>query len=585
MYNQTLPIPRAFKSLMDLVSDRGGYFEKSIQTALRWIAAGRMQVCGKSANNSIFELLNRSTWLRLIEDGIPIDDLDDFLRIIPVDRGVEILRNLYSECGDNKWDVLPTLEYYAGSSRDAISIGVIGEVYEVMLDMLDPPIVGDLWIPFDPIGALCIRALRRGYMVNAVSMSGCIDDGVYLKLLLAIEFGVTHSSSVQLDIKRELNGFPLTTAEQTIAIPPFGVKLAHHSRLYQWNSSNGKSSDQFDRSETMVIHELLKRIKGRSIFLVPSGFLFSRRQDQILREQIVHRGGEDNDLESIVSLPPGVLFSTKISTAIMVVGRSRNIYTRFVDLGINSRTAREVEDIVRSSRDLILGRVDDPSRSCLVDRDTISKNDYIFAPSRYLKRPVEVGLNAVSLSEICIGIKPPVLSKSDDGDDAFEIGIPDLGLWVGLTGPFDKKIKLKRNSSDLFCLMSGDIILSIKGTVGKSGVLGEIGDHISVCSQSCIGLRIKSDNDVATRILPGYLLLFIRSEIGQSQLESLKVGAAVQHINLKTLMDSFMVPLPNLAEQTRIVKDYENLVRMENEISSIYKNMSDIEKSRWTVQS
>ena len=584
MYQSNLPIPSAYSAL--IAATRGALSSgKARQLALTWIAAARMVTLGTASDlTNIGELNSLAAWKELQKAGLPVDDMIAMFDmqsggLSSIEDSVKIVETLQKELGNGQWDVLPTLSVVRRfRAEDDGPNDFIAPVAELMLDLVGAPDRGDLWLPFDSRGLLTIRALRRGWKVNAAQMMD-IADPVELKLLLAIEHGMPSHPRVQTEIFRDAQGRPMTTASNVIAIPPIRARV-RDTRLSQWDSTSGKSVEQFDRSESMAVYELLHRVTGRAVFLVPAGVLFTGGQDQRLREFILHRGGECDDLETVIALPTGVFTALGIASALLVVGCSTHNRMRLVDLGIAKRGTTDVAETILTGRDLALGKIDDSSRSCFVTRDELKANDYVLSPGRYLTKKVVVGPNAVSLGELCQLIRAPAPNKGDEGDEAIEVGIPELnsGRWSRPVRPFDKQLKVRSTGKDLTSLKSGDLLLSVKGTVGKVGLLGNMDQPKVVASQSCVGLR------VSAAVSPEYLLMYLRSDEGQAQLEALKVGSTIQHVSITTLLESFLVPVPDKQAQQAVENDYEKLCKLEMEISQIEELIKGIAKSRWAFE-
>lgn len=169
---------------------------------------------------------------------------------------------------------------------------------------------------------------------------------------------------------------------------------------------------------------------------------------------------------------------------------------------------------------------------------------------------MDPGPNAVKLEEICVAVRPPALTK-DDGIEMDEVGIPEIGVWSRIAGPFRKKVRLKSGGNSRPTLQPNDVILSVKGTIGKAGLIGDLVEGTAVVSQSCVVLRMRRGKD-QVQVMPEYLLMYLRSEAGRFQLEGLQVGATMQHVSPATLLGSFRVPLPQMEEQRLVVAEYRH---------------------------
>lgn len=116
---------------------------------------------------------------------------------------------------------------------------------------------------------------------------GQVDSA--LPLLLGIQYGQLNGPRLETEVERDREGRPLTRAAFVLACPPFGMPV-HRSRLAQWDSSDGEATERFVRSETWAVRRLVNRASKKAVFLVPPGVLFTRGQEQRLREYLLHRG-------------------------------------------------------------------------------------------------------------------------------------------------------------------------------------------------------------------------------------------------------------------------------------------------------
>lgn len=583
MIRTQLPIPRAFVALQHIAQSRAADGWASVAFALTWIAAARMVHSGNVPGvGKVEELAGEAAWERVARAGLAVDALER-VSGTRFELGMErnglvhasdIVKELAYDMGSQPWDVLPTLSASLKDQRSAEGM-VSPEVAELMLDMLGTP-SGSLWIPFDPWGVLTIRALRRGWSVNTAQLLPHYDSS--LSRLLAIEYGTVEITSVSSEIERNVEGRPLTRADFVLALPVFGMQV-RESRLAQWDSSKDKAVDRYHRSETWAIQELVNRTGIKAVFLVPPAVLFSRGQEERLREHLLERIGGNNELQSIVALPGGAYFSSNVGTAVMTITPGHhNNQVLMVDLGLAKRSSTNVDELVRMFKDVALGLKDDPERACRVTPGKIWATDLSFTPSRYLQKRVDVGPNAVALEDICELLKAPVLSKEEDAIEQIEVGIADTAGWRPIAeGP--AKVARIKPRRDLPTLEQGDLVVSIKGTIGKIGLMGDIKLDAMVVSQTCVGLRIKPSRREA--VSAEFLLMYLRSPSGQAQLQGLQAGAAIQHISPQTLMNSFLVPLPDALIRLAVKEDYRRLCELEAEKASIEQQMTELCESRW----
>lgn len=581
MIRTGLPIPRVFRALLDAFRDHS-VGSNAITFALTWLAAARMVVKGNVPGvTSVDELGTEAGWKAVELAGLPLQGVirwsgADKHDTVLLSAGKNAVKELVADLGTQPWDVLPTLSASAMASRDAEGM-VSTEVVELMLDMLGEP-RQDLWVPFDRWGALTVQALRRGWRVKTASMMGMAEST--LPLLLAIEYGAPQAPGLETEVERDREGRPLTQSAYILACPPFGMSVPD-TKLAQWDSSKGESTERFVRSETWVVRELVNRASKKAVFLVPPGVLFTRGQEQRLREYLLHRGGEYNELHSVVALPSGAVSGTNLGTAVMVLTPDHgNDDILMVDLGLTRRSITNLDELVRTHRLVALGLEKDAERACRVDRDDIMRNEVSFAPARYLRKSVEVGPNAVPLEDICDVIRAPILVRDEKAVEVLELGIPELGGWGSVGQGLEKKARVK-GRRDLPTLEQGDLVLSIKGSIGKAGLVGNVEPGAVVVSQSCVALRIVPKQ--RDKVSAEFLLMYLRSESGQTQLESLQAGATVQHVSPQSLLTSFLVPMPTAKEHDAVVADYHRLCQLEQDVKRIQEQITEIAKSRWAL--
>lgn len=582
MIRQDLLLPRTFRALQDIVREHWIGYAESLVFALTWMAAARMVLLGKVPGATrVDDLAREESWRELEATGLPVHGVKRWLPSGESGgeqaraRAIDVVKDLVGDLGTRPWDVLPVFSLSVGTSKEGVDGALSAGVSELMLDMLGSP-AGTLWIPFDRWGTLTIRAHRRGWKVNAAQMLGGQEST--LPLLLAIECGEPTSPEVESVLDRDAQGMPLMRTENVLACPPFGV-VVRDTRLVEWDSMGGRSNERFARSETWLVHELVNRCTSNALFLLPPGLLFTKGQEQRLREYLLLRGGERNELKSVVALPSGALSNINLATAIVhTTPGQHNENTRFVDLGLSRRAATNLDELLHKHWNLALGAEEDSARACSVTRDVMLNTEASFAPSRYLVKAVEIGPNAIALGDICELVRAPVMAREDEAVELLEVGIPDLGRWCEVSSGLEKTVRVKGRKG-LPTLQQGDLVVSVKGTIGKTALMGSIASETAVVSQTCIALRLTRAQ--AAYLSPEFVLMYLRSKQGQAQLESLKAGSAVQHISPQSLLSSVRVPVPEREEVDAVERDYRQLCELERKVDVLSREIVTLAASRW----
>jgi hypothetical protein len=592
MMRTETPTTRAFWQLADLARLDG--FSDARLFALVWLAAGRMVVLGKAPTiTSVDQLVDVAGWKGLHEAGFPPEGLDLVERPRAASSTAHetgrraaaagIVAELQRELGDHPWDVLPCVVASGPRRGFELEGSIVPELAALLLDLVGEPRGAELWVPFDYSGQLTVEALRRGWRVLAASPLHTWS--LVSQLLLTIEAGAPQHHSVRYDVERDSTGRPIATADYSLVVPPFAIQV-RESRMATWDATGGRSLDQFARSESWAIFEFVNRTKKRAVFVAPQGVLFAKGQEQRLREYLLHRGGECNEVEAVIALPPGVFSATAIAGAALVIvpGGSADA-VRMVDLGSGRRSLSDAGEIIEANRAIAIGaeQATQTDRLRHVSRDEIAANEYSFAPSRYLRRVADLGTDVVRLGDICEPLRPPTTAKEQSPYEVAEVGMQDLNAWHAIHRSPEKSVYLKNAPKDSALVQPGDIVFSIKGTVGKLALMGEAAQkRPTVVSQSCLALRLIQQS-AAKNISPEYLLMYLRSPHGQAQLEGLQVGAGVQHISPSTLMTSVLIPVPSAEVYREVREEFDKLCRLEEQVAELEGEMAQLIRGRWST--
>ena len=618
------PAYRALWALMDLA--RGTHKANNAWLyALTWLAAARLAISGQDPEIiEIGDLISESTWNKLPEELIPAEAKD---LVWGVGRGhsqdssirtqaLGIVAGLIAEYGQNEWDVidaswsLPEI-WRADSNADA---ALAPELCELAFACLQAPPESVIWIPFDSSGQLVVRAIRNGLKVIAAGPGRRTDT--HLRLLMAIEgFGLRKDCPVQFDVprgnvKREIK------AEFLIATPPFGMRLQTGAGWRQWE---GDESDlvlqsslyrrhgpvtqvQIDRSDSWAVAAFWPRVSRRAVFLASSGILFSKGQEQRLREHLLL---ESRSLLAAVLLPTRMLSVTTLASAMLILDRSGEPHSmRLVDateMTIDTKSSMRYARNLDHERvaSLVNKQAADEKAVCDVSIEEILKQDFSLMPGRYLRPALSTAAGPRRpLGDLVEVIRAPAASKESIAIMVQEAGFPELDRWRAVTGPCSKTTLLQPRKIGNHQLRSGDILLSIKGTLGKSGLIGDVPGNADVSfgledkaensdnsdisslplvpSQSCIALRVRNAS-----ISPTVLLLYFRSDDFKRQIESLRSGAAIAHVTPATLLQDIHVPIPPKAEEAEYLRRWSELCELEASIEEAQERSNRIRAALW----
>lgn len=543
-----------------------------------------------------------------------------------LNRAVAWVAELYEQEPAVPWDLADYLWQAPGSFRDEPLPLIAPEVCDLLFASLGARKEETIWLPFDPYGQLLSRALKAG--LAPITAGPWRHDRELLALIAAL---------VESATSQDLRTDPETAADQPrdlsvdylVACPPIGLRITLNSSWRQWTGEDaefpsnlpivrsflGSRRLDMDKAETWAIASFWPRVRKRAAYLVSNSVLFARGQDARLRHALL---SDDCPIESVITLPPRQLSTTSIQTALLVLHRGAQR---------ESIAMIDAAEMVRESRhgprapkeldlDTLVGmlparfpeaifrhastapepnpvEVDGGPLLRHVPLGDILYNDGNLLPSRYLKAPLNLKGERRSLGELASVIRAPSPARNATGAMAIEIGIPDLGGWrpvpQGERRADRESRTLRINSRKLedLTLKTGDIVMSIKGTIGKIGFIeipripeksgsGE-GDILPmVVSQNCIAIRERK-----RVLLPGFLYLYLRSSEFESQLRAITSGAVIPHVTPSDLMKLVQVPVPTPEEQRKAIEKYEQLCRLEAQVQELTERINNLGNDIW----
>lgn len=153
----------------------------------------------------------------------------------------------------------------------------------------------------------------------------------------------------------------------------------------------------------------------------------------------------------------------------------------------------------------------------------------------------------------------PMLSSQNILDN--EISFRKVSRYVSEE---DYRIELKRISIEL-----GDVLLSTVGSIGRCAVVEKFEAPFTLQRSVAV---------IKTFILPKYLMFVIQSANLQKQINDVAWGVAVKGLYIGRIIN-FLIPIPPLPEQNRIVKKIEQLMQLCDELQySIQQSKIENEK-------
>ena len=351
----------------------------------------------------------------------------------------------------------------------------------------------------------------------------------------------------------------------TLIVPPFGVRpdtapIMPLPAIFESRRSL--------TSEELALAGIGVRSSKRVLALVPSGMLFRGGRSRTLREWLVDTLG----LAAVIEFPPRLLSGTSIGCAVLSIkpGRaSKQEAIRFVA----ADSAKFLEEY-RSGRfrldkwqELAAATLTPSAKNSEavtdIDRSKIRENEYILNPSRYRTQDLNrllAGLRTTNLGSLC-RIMFPVPIKDTDDDQAssfFEVlmsdFLPDGTIEFGTKERYlDAATASKARKREL---RAGDILLGVKGTIGKVALVPETPDENLLAGQTTVILRLQDLDRISD---PVYLLRYLSLPAVKAFLQSMAGGSAIRFIRAKDLAN-LPVPILSAEQQSRIRETHEHIV-------------------------
>ncbi|SJN52318.1 Type I restriction-modification system, DNA-methyltransferase subunit M [Sphingobacterium faecium PCAi_F2.5] len=314
-----------------------------------------------------------------------------------------------------------------------------------------------------------------------------------------------------------------------ISNPPFGLKLGHHYKDIE---------PSFRTIEQFLIEKGIQSLKqnGKLIALLPQGFLFRGMQERRLREHLI----EEDLIDTIISLPGGLLLNTGIPLIIVVLSRTKSTpgKVKFVDAKkyVIEKGPREkiLNDYALNS--LIHSNNEDVNTVRIVDIRQIRANDYNLSVVRYFKKKID----GVKLRDIL------KLVRGQSGN------LPETGKLVRIRDLKDDKVDFTLDASnlgetelkrhDIHLISESCLLLAIRWKTLKPTLFEFKGEPI-FRSRDILSFEL---NDLI--VDKAYLINELHTEYVQEQLESYRLGSYMPFIRRDDLME-VIIKLPSLQEQ------------------------------------
>ena len=316
-----------------------------------------------------------------------------------------------------------------------------------------------------------------------------------------------------------------------ISIPPIGLDLRSQN-------IRGKFIHTYRRVEQLLIERSIENLSpnGKVITIVPLSFLQrSHGEEHILANLI------DNDLiETIISLPGGLILNTGIPITILVLNKAKKIpgKVKFIDAkkfvvskGLREKVLEDfaLEDFIRSNKE-------DDSVIRIVDNQQIRLNNYNLSVPRYFRKEID-GIKLCDILEFVRG------NKDENWEAAKLIRISDLkDDKVDFTLKTSSVLICEIKQPDSYLISESCLLVAMRGWRLKP-TLFELNGETIFKSRDIFSFKINETN-----VDKAYLVNELHADYVLEQLEAVRLGWSNPTISLVDFLE-IVIKLPSLKEQ------------------------------------
>jgi type I restriction enzyme M protein len=292
------------------------------------------------------------------------------------------------------------IKYFADSAgKKGGEFYTPGEVVRLLVQIVKPQAGNTIYDPTVGSGGFLIQSHQyvdeQGEDSNNLALYGQESAGTVWAIcrMNMILHNVTRSTIENGDTLEDpkiLDHGQIRRFDRVLANPPFSQNYSRagmkfKDRFREWCPETGKKAD------LMFVQHMLASLKsdGHMATIMPHGVLFRGGKEKLIREIFI----QDDVIEAIISLPPGLFYGTGIPACVLVMNKSKPDELRDKVLFINAdreyaegknqnklrpEDIEKIDFVFTQKREL-------PKYSRLVDKaEIVDKHDYNLNIRRYV---------------------------------------------------------------------------------------------------------------------------------------------------------------------------------------------------------
>jgi len=380
--------------------------------------------------------------------------------------------------------------------------------------------------------------------------------------------------------------------EVTFAAPPFGLRpnTPTSGTFIQMPFNESIDSEAIRDPHCKMMYLAHENTKNLTILITTLGTLFSKvNGTNYFRKRII----ENNWLDTVIKCPSGIFAASQLPAVLLILkkDRKKDDKIQFIDFSDckNNSSSRINLDIPKEEIDKLFSLYKNKKQnkiSRLVPKLQIKINDYQLNLHRYIFSEEQEAIaqmlqkrKTIKLSSLVSFIRPLHIEnkKAKNGPEINEVMLSDINS-MGEIIDTNKKVTIREeffSKTNFPFIQKGDLVISIKGTLGKIGYIPNELVNTVPGPSLCI-LRLNDSAPIKGVDLFQYLL----SNIGQKMLVSSSQGGSIPFIAIDDLKN-FPIPIPTLEEQEVANKNLKRSKELAKSLERMQKELAECTANGW----